>query len=160
MWSNSDFSGNDELLMHIVDKPGVGYNSKVLITLQYTSLYRRPIREVHGGATPEEVLVPVIILSRQESVVQYDISVHSYKITRRSPFLWLSINPIPITNPILIEKDPGQIQLEFNSEDKKWKADLSTFKSGKYKTTIKIDDFEKDINIEISSGIKHEDDLI
>lgn len=158
-WINSDYI-DEELLIHTIDKPCSGQNLKALIALRYTSLYRKPIREVHGGATPEEVLVPVIILSRQKLIGQYEISVHSYKIVRRSPFLWLSIKPDPVLNPILLSKHHEKIQLEYSSVDKKWKADLSTFKPGKYKMKIKIGDFEKDMDIEISGGIKHEEDLI
>ena len=38
-------------------------NSKYIIALKHASLGDKPIREVHGGCTPEEVLIPTIIIS-------------------------------------------------------------------------------------------------
>ena len=40
-------------------------NYKVALT--HASLNNKPIREVHGGCTPEEILVPFIIISNKKS---------------------------------------------------------------------------------------------
>lgn len=160
MWLEGDYPEDDELLIHTSERLCSNNNLKALLALRYTSLYKKPIREVHGGATPEEVLVPLIIISRTESVIQYEIIPHSDKITRRFPFLWLSIKPFPVVNPILLDERQKQINLEFDSKAQRWKADLGTLKIGKNKVKIKIGDFEEDIDIEISGGIRHEDELI
>lgn len=38
-------------------------NSKYIVALKHASIGDKPIREVHGGCTPEEVLIPTIIIS-------------------------------------------------------------------------------------------------
>lgn len=40
-----------------------GSNKKNIVALKHASLGIKPIREAHGGCTPEEVLVPTIIIS-------------------------------------------------------------------------------------------------
>ncbi len=47
----------DYIVYEDVDKPGTPY----IISLNETSLYNRPKYEDHGGATAEEMLVPVIV---------------------------------------------------------------------------------------------------
>ncbi|MDR0561015.1 MAG: BREX-4 system phosphatase PglZ [Prevotellaceae bacterium] len=42
-----------------------GVNYKVALT--HASLNKKPIREVHGGCTPEEILVPFIVISNKKS---------------------------------------------------------------------------------------------
>ncbi|MDR0534922.1 MAG: BREX-4 system phosphatase PglZ [Puniceicoccales bacterium] len=37
------------------------------VALKHASLGAKPVREVHGGCTPEEVLVPFVVISRQAS---------------------------------------------------------------------------------------------
>jgi hypothetical protein len=38
------------------------------VALTHASLNTRPVREVHGGCTPEEILVPFIVISNKKSV--------------------------------------------------------------------------------------------
>jgi hypothetical protein len=37
------------------------------VALTHASLNNRPVREVHGGCTPEEILVPFIVISNKKS---------------------------------------------------------------------------------------------
>ncbi len=162
MWVDDDFSEDDEMLIHAIDNPIYGGNSKVLIALRYTSLYRKPIREVHGGATPEEVLVPVVVVSRYgiANLSEYNIIPDKGRLSRKDPVLWISIIPAPDRVPILIDKKISRsIDLEFVESQQKWRANLKAFKAGKYEVAIKIGDFEKVINIEIAGGMQ-EDELI
>jgi hypothetical protein len=50
---------------YIRHKNGTG-NFKVALT--HASLNTKPVREVHGGCTPEEILVPFIVISNKKSV--------------------------------------------------------------------------------------------
>jgi hypothetical protein len=38
------------------------------VALTHASLNKKPVREVHGGCTPEEILVPFIVISNKKSV--------------------------------------------------------------------------------------------
>jgi hypothetical protein len=37
------------------------------VALTHASLNTKPVREVHGGCTPEEILVPFIVISNKKS---------------------------------------------------------------------------------------------
>ena len=43
-------------------------NFKVALT--HASLNKKPVREVHGGCTPEEILVPFILISNKKEDVK------------------------------------------------------------------------------------------
>jgi hypothetical protein len=43
-------------------------NDNFKVALTHASLNTKPVREVHGGCTPEEILVPFIVISNKKSV--------------------------------------------------------------------------------------------
>lgn len=45
------------------------------VALTHSSLSKKPTHEVHGGATPEEVIVPLIILSNKSETLKQDFEV-------------------------------------------------------------------------------------
>jgi len=79
-------------------------NGNALVALKYTSLGNVPRREVHGGATPEEVLVPIIVISKDKDKINYKIS-YKKTILSKSPILYLEITPHPRYIPYVIFKN-------------------------------------------------------
>ncbi len=67
----------------------------------HNSLTKKPVREVHGGCTPEEVIVPFIVLSRSEQSQEkiYKVTYKDSIIYTLSPFIELSICPTPRLMP-------------------------------------------------------------
>ena len=128
-------------------------NEKYVVTLKHISLYNTPSHEVHGGATPEEVLVPYIILENDDnSMIEYEVSssVTEINVSRQSK-LPITISPEPPTMPLVIfnnevlpiSKEDNQFIIQFNSEMSK----------GKQKIIIKIGDEEvEELEITINKG--------
>ena len=160
MWTNDGSLEDKDLVVHSTDNPDCK-KPMALIALRYTSLYRKPVREVHGGATPEEVLVPVVIVTKRiiRHPDEYTIIPDKAKLGRKEPILIVSIVPQPDITPILIDEKGRHTGFEYIKAQQKWKAELKNFKSGKHEIKIKIGDFEKSIQIEITGGMYEKDIL-
>ena len=134
-------------------------NQKFLVSLRHVSLNNIPSHETHGGATPEEVLVPYIILENSYDSIEYIVSTLKNKINISKDLeLPIEISPEPTTLPIAIcngekleiSKTGGNYLIKLNSSLEKG---LHTF-------IIKIDDIEKEIDVMIEKGgmITNDDD--
>jgi len=113
-------------------------------------------REVHGGATPEEVLVPYILVSKTALGYQreYDISLSGKSLSFDSRVLEVKITPSPDSIP---EFWCGDIAITAKQEENVYLLDLSTYQPGKFEIKIKINTFQSFENIEIASGFIEED---
>jgi len=147
---------------HASDSDYIVYKSEFdqnnyLIALKYNSLGKKPIREVHGGCTPEEVLVPFIILSNKKDTkeLEFSIRIESTDISKKRPIVSLTINPKPIV--AFIEFKGKSKRLAFNSETNKWEAKIDTSTSGKNPLKVVVGTTEKSFTINIKSGIIEED---
>lgn len=157
MWTDETFSGDVDFILHNPESK-CGNGKKSLVALRYASLNNLPRREVHGGATPEEALVPVIIISKKVEKVSYEISPLHHEISIRSPNLYISIFPEPRTTPILVCKENNkELELRYDPRNNKWWTQLKGFKAGSYNFNLRIGTFEKKISAEIKGGLKERD---
>lgn len=128
-----------------------------LIALKHNSLGYKPIREVHGGATPEEVLVPFIIISnkKESTEIDYSIIIEKSEIPKKEPLISIKITPKPSTANIEIK---GKItKLNFNETTQMWELNLDRSLTGKIPIKVKTGKSEKEFIINIISGIIEED---
>jgi hypothetical protein len=147
---------------HIPDPDYIIHNSEIdhknyLIALKHSSLGKKPIREVHGGVTPEEVLVPFIVISNKKESAEIDFSftIEKTEIPKKEPLVSITITPKPSTANIEIK---GKItKLNFNETTQKWEVNLDKSLSGKIPIKIKTGKSEKAFTINIISGIIEED---
>ncbi len=147
---------------HIPDTDYIIHKSEIdqknyLIALKHSSLGKKPIREVHGGATPEEVLVPFIVISnkKESTEIVYSIIIEKTEIPKKEPIISITITPKPATANIEIK---GKItKLSFNETNQKWEATLDKSLSGKIPIKVKSGKTEKAYTINIISGIIEED---
>ena len=134
-------------------------NEKYLITLKHIGLYNTPSHEVHGGATPEEVLVPYIVLEDDDmALVEYEIVALDSSINiSNNTKLRITMSPQPPSLPIVIcnnealpvSKDNNEYIIQLNSNLNK----------GLQKFIIKIGDDEVgEIEINIKKGGMEEED--
>lgn len=107
---------------------------KALVASKHFSLGNLPRREVHGGATPEEVLVPFLKLKRIKEKTRFMISPERLEIDIRKPIFRIYINPEPYTEVFLIFQDK-QFLLK---KDDGFYVELKNIKVGKYNCIIKI----------------------
>ncbi|MBP3195669.1 MAG: BREX-4 system phosphatase PglZ, partial [Butyrivibrio sp.] len=67
------------------------------VALTHSSLSKVPTHQVHGGCTPEEVLVPFVLLSNKDVVnsIRYQVKVSGEDIMLSNPVVNLTIIPQP-----------------------------------------------------------------
>jgi len=147
---------------HIPDTDYIIHKSEIdqksyLIALKHNSLGKKPIREVHGGVTPEEVLVSFIVISNKKdsSEIDYSITIGNTEIPKKEPIISIFITPKPAT--AIIEIKEKIIKLNFNERTQKWEANLDKSLSGKIPIKVKSGKSEKTFTINIISGIIEED---
>ena len=67
------------------------------VALTHSSLSKAPTHQVHGGCTPEEVLVPFILLSNKNitSCIKYEIRISPDDVMLSNPYVALTVIPEP-----------------------------------------------------------------
>ena len=130
-----------------------------IIALRHNSLNKLPVREVHGGCTPEEVLVPFIVLTNKEGQQGfYDITLCKNSLDIASPTIAFMIDYLsPDEKKLPRIKYNGIIDnLQYYMGS--WNTTLKGVSAGKLNVEVLVDDFKQTFTVEIKSGIE-EDDL-
>jgi len=130
-----------------------------IIASKHISLSTKPKREVHGGCTPEEVLVPVIIfnsITNYENIETYKITLISKEIDIRNPVVIFEISPVPNKKVYATLEGSTKIELK-KDENNKYSKTIAIKKSGQLTLKVRVDNFEKEFKIYIKSGFKEED---
>jgi hypothetical protein len=149
-----------DYIKYKTDDPELKENQYIL-ALNHNSLNRKPSKEVHGGCTPEEVLVPVIIISNKKrfpkpKVTHYEIQPDTFEILKKHPIISLSIKPRPHEKPFLYDESKNIYELNFDPGENKWKTELKNTAVGKHTFELKIGEFKKRLTINISGYIEEE----
>ena len=152
----------DEKNMPVEDEDFFVYPSeegkKYLITSKHKFFSETSCRETHGGATPEEVLVPVIYASKVEKRVikeEYKIELLTKEINIRTPILELKIKPDPEKVSFLVKN--RDLNADFDRDKEIYKINLSGYKAGEYTLTVKIGLWTKDLEFKIRGGLRERD---
>ena len=97
-------------------------NQDYKVALTHSSLGRKPSHEVHGGCTPEEVLVPFIILTNIDASkpIKYDITPIKTDLPVSNPKFECIINPMPKTSKMII----GNEKIDMVATGTKWTANI------------------------------------
>lgn len=114
-------------------------------------------REVHGGASPEEVLVPCVCIGIMDHIVskrEHIITLSERKISYDNKHLQITITPPPAELP---EFSCKETKLEFKRNLNVFDLDLSSFEPGKYVIRTRINDIMQKDAIEIGSGYVEEE---
>ena len=151
IWESEDVTNED--YMSTKSGSSIHEDEKYIVPLRHISLFNTPSHEVHGGATPEEVLVPYIVLENNEnSIVDYEIasSVSEINVSMESKLL-ITVSPEPTSLPLAICNNEA---LPIFKEDNNFVIQLnSQMSKGKQKIIIKIDDEEVgELEININKG--------
>ena len=91
--TSDDAQTDSDYLVHENEEEGQKYK----VALTHSSLSKVPTHQVHGGCTPEEVLVPFILLSNKDLVnnVKYQIKYSGDDIMLSNPVVNVTIIPQP-----------------------------------------------------------------
>ena len=112
----------------------------------------------HGGCTPEEVLVPIIIVSSQKNASNYSVKIVADEITGTNPIVEFVIKGLnSIDNPVL-EYNGVAYTLE-NIGNDTFRSERLNLVDTASKVIVKIgENFKSSFNIHVSTGAQ-EDDL-
>jgi len=152
-WTEHEYQSDSEFLRHHVAQ-GDYKGKNVLIALKHTSLQNTPSREVHGGATPEEVFVPLLVISRIDDRITYNARLLTPEISVKKPIITILVEPKPPQSPTLLLKGKT-IPLE--KQDNRWCTTLQGFKAGDYQFKLDVFNQTFDIEVTITGGFKERD---
>jgi hypothetical protein len=147
---------------HIPDNDYIIHKSEndkknYLVALKHSSLGKKPKREVHGGVTPEEVLVPFIIISNKKdlSTIDYIITIEETEIFKKESIVSITILPKPSSATF---EAKGKLKNQtFNELTKNWEAKIDKSLSGRILIKVRAGRSEKTFTINIITGIKEEE---
>lgn len=99
--TSDDAQTDSDYLVHENEEDGQKYK----VALTHSSLSKVPTHQVHGGCTPEEVLVPFILLSNKDITnnVKYQIKYSGDDIMLSNPVVNITIIPQPISVTLTCE---------------------------------------------------------
>ena len=157
MWidTNSDYQDDEYFIVWTTDANSC-QGKKSLVALKHTSLQNTPSREVHGGATPEEVLVPYIVVSAVEEALEYEIKPIKFEVSIKNPVIEFEIHPEPRYTPKLKFRNIVY-ELSYDKDNNIFKANLKDLKIGTYDLELDIGDKKYKIGVEIKGGFKERD---
>ncbi|MEN6444899.1 MAG: BREX-4 system phosphatase PglZ [Candidatus Cloacimonas sp.] len=144
----------DRELLSITDENGVN----IVMSLTHNSLLNVPCREVHGGCTPEEIIIPFIRMKKQMNSGKYDVRLISTKVTVKNPIISFVINPTPKTVSLKIELQSKCVIVPVKCTNGQWQSDIREyFKPGDYNLKLEIDSEIYEFSIQIVGGMKERD---
>ena len=136
-------------------------DDQTICALKHESLEDKvPVGQgVHGGCTPEEVLVPIIILSPHERAGEYEADLITPEVLGNNPVVRFSIkglSNIDVPRVVYNNRSYGLTSLG----DNVYETLLSSLDSKVTKIEIYIgNDYRKEFNIQVNSGAEEDDDL-
>lgn len=98
-----------------------------VIPLNQQSLYKTSKYAVHGGATPEEIFVPVIIAkkSEQRGITYYTVKAVNLKVSGLEKSVMVKISPMPKEEKVyLAAKDGTQVEMILDNNMNIWSGEL------------------------------------
>lgn len=153
MWTEQEHHSDSELLFHQIQQ-GEDEGKRVLVALRHASLYNTPSREVHGGATPEEVIVPYLVISKIDNRIVYHLHAPNTTISIKNPLVHFTIEPHPPILPVWQWKGKD---IHVQQQENMWFANFRGFKAGEYDCDIHIHEQRFDVTITIQGGFKERD---
>lgn len=135
---------------------GSDQKDKWAVALKDVSLNNSPKYEGHGGATPEEVIVPVILATYKmsDNTINYRVEGKKTSVTGLDKKVEFTINPNP-SSVLLVEENGTEVNL-INEVENIWGVELSTGMQQNVK--IYVDEQQFDIRITSTRSKIMEDD--
>lgn len=132
--TNSEAKTDHDYLVHKNEKDEQFYK----VALTHSSLAKVPTHEVHGGCTPEEVLVPFILLSNKNvaSSIVYQVKLIESEIMLSNPIVRLSVIPEPTSVSLTCD---GQTY-GMKREGTNWVVKLENITEGSHSLDVKPKD--------------------
>lgn len=128
--SDSELEHDMNFVIHNNERDGKKYK----VALCHASLGKKPTHEVHGGATPEEVLVPFIVITNDDLAKPQDyvVRVKETSLPISEKKVTFTIMPAPQSASVIFN---GQ-EIPLTKNGLQWEAVLSAATEGKHQLTI------------------------
>lgn len=133
-------------------------DGKTICSLSHNSLTSKtPVGQgAHGGATPEEVLVPIFIISNQKNASTYSAKLLGNEISASSPVLRYTIKGISsIDIPTILYN--GVCYSLHKISDNVYESEKLFLVETSTKITLRIGDFKQIDSLTIKTGVDEED---
>lgn len=129
---------------------------KYLVASKHVSLNKTPFKEVHGGATPEEVLVPYILIDTQTEKIEYKIEPSVFNIKKSDPKIKFRISPSPLTIPeVFVNEKP--LNLIYDEKENFYSLDLHSLSPQEHIIILEIGIHSLTLKVDIKGGFKERD---
>ena len=136
-------------------------DGKTLCSLTHRSLTDKVDRGhgAHGGCTPEEVLVPIIIISSQKNSNKYSVQLVKDEVNGTNPKIQFEIKGLASIDVPTIEYN-GTIYNLTNASDSVYESERLYLVDTATKITLRINGEQfNNYNIKVSTGLSEADDL-
>jgi hypothetical protein len=134
-------------------------DGRTICSLNYNSLTTKTPRGqgAHGGCTPEEVLVPVIVVSGQQNPEKYDVKLLTESLDASNLVVRYSIRGLCGIETPLVECN-SQTHLLRSIGNNVYESQPLPFSGNSLKVKLKIGTFSKSDTVSVNTGAK-EDEL-
>ena len=134
-------------------------DGKTLCSLNNNSLSAKTPKGqgAHGGATPEEILVPIIIVSNQKNANVYSVKIQSHEIMANSPIVRYTIKGLSSIDTPFVTYNGVDYALH-NMGGDVYESERLNLVNTSTRMTLRIGDFKQTDNLSINTGVQ-EDDL-
>lgn len=125
------------------------------IALTHSSLSKVPTHQVHGGCTPEEVLVPFFILSNisKKEITCFEVKLHNNIIKLSNPII--SVTVVPQPQKVILSCE-GTVY-EMQRDGTKWEVILDSIQEGEHTIKIQPEETEpKEFKIKVTGVVQIE----
>lgn len=136
-------------------------DGKTLCSLTHRSLTDKVDRGhgAHGGCTPEEVLVPIIIISSRKNSNKYSVQLVKDEVNGTNPTIQFEIKGLASIDVPTIEYN-GTIYNLTNTNDSVYESERLYLVDTATKITLRINGEQfNNYNIKVSTGLSEADDL-
>lgn len=118
-----------DFIYHTNETDGFQYK----VALRHASLGNKPTHEVHGGCTPEEVLVPFVVLAPSADIQTFTIGIKNNKVPLTNPLIEVFVSPKAASVTMLV----GNASVEMtHATGDLWTAMLPDAREGNVHITI------------------------
>lgn len=155
-----DFDNIEHEGRYLSDSKGMGENESFIkldnyfIGLKHDSLNALPRREVHGGASPEEVLIPLLVIEQIDNQISYKFEIDEKIIDYNCKKLAIKIYPKPKRNPIVYINESIYTA---SLQNDLYIFDVSDLTPNKYKAKCSISNQNFNFEFQIIGGLKEEE---
>lgn len=129
-------------------------DEKFVVASKHVSLNNTPYKEVHGGATPEEVLVPYILIETDNEKIDYNVEPSNFTISRSNPKIEFKI--FPFTSHIPEAFIDGRA-LNVSFDENVYMLNLNFLGVGEHTIDLKIGTKNFKLKVDVKGGFIERD---